>query len=37
MGVLDAGLLLYIPFPGLYNKTRIRYVYNLTGGKLKPG
>ena len=28
MGVLDVWLLLYIPYPGLYNKTPIQSVYN---------
>ena len=27
MGVLDVCLLLFIPYPGLYNKTHIQSVY----------
>ena len=36
MGVLDVSLLLYIPYPGLYNKTHIQSVYNVIRRKLKP-
>ena len=37
MGVLDVWLLLYIPVPGLDNKTHIQDVYNAIRRKLKPG
>ena len=36
MGVLDVWLLLYVPYPGLYNKTHIQNVYNGIRKKLKP-
>ena len=37
MGVLDVWLLLYIPYPGLYNKTHIQNIYNAMRRKLGPG
>ena len=37
MGVLDVWLLLYTPYPGLYNKTLIKSVYNAIRQKLKSG
>ena len=37
MGVLNILLLLYIPYPGLYNKTHMQSVYNAIRRKLKPG
>ena len=37
MGVLDIYLLLYISYPGLYNKTHIQSVYSVIRRKLKPG
>ena len=36
MGVLDVWLLLYIPYPGLYNKIHIKIEYNAIRRKLKP-
>ena len=37
MGVLDVWPLLYILYPGLYNKTHIQSVYNAVRRKFKPG
>ena len=36
MEVLDAWLLLFILYPGLYNNTDIQNVYNAIRKKLKP-
>ena len=36
MEVVDVWLLLYIPYPGLYNKTHIQSVSNAIRRKLKP-
>ena len=35
--MLDVWLLLYILYPGLYNKTQIQSVYNAIRRELKPG
>ena len=34
--MLDVWLLLYIPYPGLYNKTHIHCVYNVIRRNQKP-
>ena len=36
MEVLNVWQLLYIPSPGLFNKTYIQSVYNVTGSNLNP-
>ena len=36
MGALDVWLLLYIPYPGLYNETHIQSVHRVSKRKLKP-
>ena len=37
MGVFDVWLLLYIPYPGLYDKIHVQSVNNAIRRKLKPG
>ena len=37
MVVFDVWLLLYISYPGLFNKTDIQDIYNAIRRKIKPG